>query len=915
MELKYADGIDEVLQNAFQKYETVKDLITKADYKTAIELGNYALEVFLEYEKWKDLIELRCVMAKGYTELAQIKISKKYLDETLQIAKEQLKEDDSLIGDIYYQFGYLYGQVLKDSFTALPYFQKAFEIHKEKYEYLHMKTADNINNIGFCYWLKADFDNALKYMEEALGIYKKIEKGRWSKEATTATNNIGVCYIASGDVQRGLLFIKESLAVKLEYLASNHPSIAQSYNNIGSCYNKLNQAGKADGYFQKVLDIRLKQYGEIHPMVAMAYSQLGVNFHKRKDYKKCLDYNKKALEIQKKTVGEIHSQTGITLKTIANAYKDIGELETAIEYFKSALNVFLQSVGDKHNLTTRVYKDLATCSIKEKDYVIGFQYIQKALQSLFKNEDIGDDIHQPIPSVKSNSPLKLLKVLNVKGSILLRYFNNQSGEIQYLETAFSTYIAAQRIIRDLQKSYHTAYSKLLFLDDVLNIYEKSIQVALTLGREKTTEMAFAFASSEKAKASLLLASLQDNKAKMISNIPEEFLQKEKQLKIDLTYLEKNIQKEESKGEGKNEEVLRKWETDFFNYHQEYLQLLQELETDYPDYYQLKYDTKTVAPNELQEVLQENQVVISYFVGEQKLYIFVVTPDEFEVIDLQKTTDFDVLIKDFIEGLTEYQFVLFNEKGHQLHQLLIAPIQDFIVEAFGFEEEEEEELKQVFVIPHGVLNYLPFEALVEESLSPTANIENNWKDLDYLIKHCKISYHYSATLLYHHLLRKETEEEIPDSFGGFAPIYDGFSPAKPKPENVLDLKDSHILQQATKEMQVWATRSDAIRSDGTWRSLPHSEGEAKGIAKLFKNKGLKAEIFLREKASKGSFTEAAKRFKFLLVAAHGLVNDEKTALSGLVFYPNTVDGGRQTMGIKVACSKAGKIGSFFMKISS
>jgi len=386
-----------------------------------------------------------------------------------------------------------------------------------------------------------------------------------------------------------------------------------------------------------------------------------------------------------------------------------------------------------------------------------------------------------------------------------------------------------------------------------------------------------FTSSEKAKSSLLLASIQDSKAKIISNIPKELLQKEKQLKIDLTYLEKNIQKEESKKNGKNEEGLRKWQNKFFNFHQEYLELLEQLETDYPDYYQLKYDTKTVIPAILQSVLQENQVVVSYFVGEEKLYIFVVTPDEFEVVDFQKPTDFDALVEGFMESLTQHQFEFFTQKGHQLHQLLIAPIQDFIVDPFAIEEEEE--LKQVFVIPHGILAYIPFEALIgNEPLSNFSSLgdsnDKNYSELDYLINHCEISYHYSATLLYRHLITKQTKEEIPNSFAGFAPIYDQVLPSKP----------TTTLEKSTKKIGTWATGSNAIHRDGTWMHLPHSETEAKEIAKLFDNKGFKAETFLRGKATKEGFAAVAKRFKFLLIAAHGLVNDQKTALSGLVFYP-------------------------------
>jgi len=492
MKSKDVKSRQNALQKALENQKKIEDLIAKADYQTAIKLGTHAIEVFREKEEWNNCIQLRCLIAKSYAELAQIEMAKNHLEETLQLGKKHLKEEDILIGDIYYQFGYLYGQVLKDSFSALPYFHKAFEIHKKKYGYTHTTTANNINNIGFCYWLKGDYENALKYMEEALKVYKTVENHKWSMATATVANNIGACYIEQGDVKRGLLFIKESLAAKLEHLPSNHPSIAQSYNNIGVCYNKLNQGEQSDEYFHKVLKIRLKKYGEVHPMVAVSYTQLGINFHKRKDYKNCLHYNQKALEIQKKTIGENHFQTGVTLKTIADAYRELGEFDHAIEYFNYALNTFLQSLGVKHLLVAHTYRDLSLSHFLKENYLLAFQYIQKALQPLFANEDIGQDIHQPIPQAKSNLPLRLLKVLHIKGKILLEYFNKQPNELQYSQTAIDTYTSAQRIIRELQKSYLTIHSKLLLSDDVMNIYEGSIKAALSIGKENSTQIDLAF---------------------------------------------------------------------------------------------------------------------------------------------------------------------------------------------------------------------------------------------------------------------------------------------------------------------------------------------------------------------------------------------------------------------------------------
>ncbi|MFK7905611.1 MAG: CHAT domain-containing protein [Chitinophagales bacterium] len=809
----------------------------------------------------------------AYCSLGQIERADKYINDTLELGLNHLEKEDVAMGAIFEKLGWFYAMVHYDAFTALPYFEKALNVFKKLNVLLNI--SGNLANLGYCCWLKEDYKKAIKYFKEGLSY------GEETLEANFI-GNIGNCYGRLKDHAREMLFYKRALELRKKKLRDNHPDIAHSYRNIGFCYLDLEQANNAIKPFQKALEILLKNFDEAHREVNLTYQGLGRAFSILGDYPAAIQYHQKASTYQPESVDNNNLLIAANLSSMAFAYEKSNQIDEAIYCYQTAQEHRLNRFGSVHPSVTSNFIALSECYSIKKDYTEAFVYIQKALQSLF-HLPISLDVYAPLPSMVSISDWGLLDVLSAKGKHLLTYYKTESNQQKDLQAAFDTYFNIQLLINRIQKSYRTENSNLLFSNRALVVYSKSIETALNMPNQG----AFAFTSSEKAKAHLLLSSIQDNKAKIVSTIPDDLLQKEKQLKIELTYLEKSIKKEEAKGDKRNEKLLKNWESEFFNYHQKYIQLLQQLEADYPDYYQLKYNTQTATPTELQSVLAENQVVISYFVGEEKLYIFVVTEDEFEVLDLQLPNDFEVLIEDFIVALTQHQFAVFTEKGGQLNQLLIAPIRDFIVDDFGFDEE----LKQVFVIPHGVLSYVPFEALIEaKPLSRSATVDNSlnknsWSGLDYLINHCEISYHYSATLLYRHLIKKKNQEEIPNSFAGFAPIYDTGVPSKSTAANLSASEQTTVLQQSAKEMQTWATRSDAIRSDGTWVSLPHSETEAKGIAQLFEGKGLKSEVFLRNKASKEGFSDAAKRFKFLLVAAHGLVNDEKTALSGLVFYPS------------------------------
>ena len=124
--------------------------------------------------------------------------------------------------------------------------------------------------------------------------------------------------------------------------------------------------------------------------------------------------------------------------------------------------------------------------------------------------------------------------------------------------------------------------------------------------------------------------------------------------------------------------------------------------------------------------------------------------------------------------------------------------------------------------------------------------------------------------------------------GFAPVYQSENTLVANEHEMdknLKAEAEETWKVAANGMRTWATRSEALRSDGSWTPLPHSKVETQKIARLFDQKGYENQTFLHEQATKTAFMEAAEKSRFVLIAAHGVVNDEQPKLSGLVFYPS------------------------------
>lgn len=128
-----------------------------------------------------------------------------------------------------------------------------------------------------------------------------------------------------------------------------------------------------------------------------------------------------------------------------------------------------------------------------------------------------------------------------------------------------------------------------------------------------------------------------------------------------------------------------------------------------------------------------------------LYTFVITTNTYKVHQGELPKDFGDLLEDYLTGIEILDQTLYIETAHHLYKLLLKNVQPN---------------SKLIIIPDGKLLYLPFEALLTESVSPQAN----YVDLPYLVHQCAITYHYSTTLF----CQKHQKTKQPKKFYRFCP---------------------------------------------------------------------------------------------------------------------------------------------------
>ena len=156
-------------------------------------------------------------------------------------------------------------------------------------------------------------------------------------------------------------------------------------------------------------------------------------------------------------------------------------------------------------------------------------------------------------------------------------------------------------------------------------------------------------------------------------------------------------------------------------------MIVKLRKDYPDYASIRYPEPVTAGN---IPLRGNEVLLAYKVNPGKTYLWIIEKDK-------KTSaiEIDVSREELIRRVVEFRGFLENpgsleaydpEKGQALGRLLLGEALSRI-----------DPSKNIIIMPDGVLNILPFEALTAGKTSNT---------VQYLGEKYKISYYPSASVM-------------------------------------------------------------------------------------------------------------------------------------------------------------------------
>ncbi|MEE8113661.1 MAG: CHAT domain-containing tetratricopeptide repeat protein, partial [Nitrososphaerales archaeon] len=467
---------------------------------------------------------------------------------------------------------------------------------------------------------------------------------------------------------------------------------------------------------------------------------------------------------------------------IGQAYHAIGKLELALEQYQTALSL-INEWGIQTHHDTKVYREMGNVFHDLKKYPQALQSIKKALV-LFHRQQRPHHI-----------------------ATLNRTIGDVYSSTARPAEAIPHYQEAVRGIESARSLLQSDYRHYYFANE-LGAYIGIIDALLKVGKPGE-----AFSYNEHARARQFL-DLLGNKVRLSrakSGLAEEEMAMNERIASVKTKMTRGMRQEGLVKELSSVEIA----------YENFLIKVREVDRE-------QTSLMTVAPlslKEVQRLLDPDATLIQYFVTNSTTFVWVVEKGKLQYHGVQvpkeKLARLVNTLRERIASLEDKEKI--REVSAFLYQALIKPVRSHISG------------KQLIIVPHDVLHYLPFQALV----SPEGR---------YLIEDYPVHYLTSASLMKFTTAKRRTA----------------------RGDRVLAIGNPDL--------------------EGAKRELKFAEAEAKEVGKLYQQ----IAVLLRNEATEEAIKSLSSKYDILHFAAHTELSKDDPSASAILLAKDGKEDGRLTV---------------------
>lgn len=690
------------------------------------------LQLFRENDETRNVAIAEGYIGALHWRLGNFELSRLHLETALQLKREigdRLQEGKTLntLGLLEWDLG--------NFDQAIDRFLQASKIGKETGD--RKLEGSALNNLSLVYDELGNYQTSLEQYQQVLKIYSDIDFPRGKSDTL---GNIGGVYLLLGYFSKAADYYQQALEISKEL--ESVPSMCQDHGNLGLSYTGTGKIDLALEHFDRALmfavDAGMRQEQGIW-LRGKANAQI-----KAGRYDLALEYHRSALDIY----AEIDAPVLLleALHDMGQLMLDLGDPASAEQYFERAIKM-ARSIGLSRAITTNLlalgdlqYRHqrseaaaalysqaiersvesgeegphaqgllrVAMVHIEQKHFSIAQQEIDQALAIARKTG---------ASTVEAEALYMLAELTRLSGnplSALVQYqaagtLSAETGDPDLLwqidygralafvktgekEAAVEALLAAVRQIESVRNRLQEKRFRAGYIQDKHQVYIELVRLQLELGR--TTD---AFYTAERLRTwsffeqSGLDETLELSAAKRHAGI---------ELRERVRQLQQNLEAEQDLPASERRQLaIDTFSQELFFAEQNYQAFLDDNRK--PGMIGAAPET-LVQETDMRDKLLANEALIEYVVGTDNITIFVMTQEKLHGLSMPaRQIDLHSRLELLRDLLQERDSDLWKIPAASLSGTVLIPV---------LEKGWLKGVNHLYVVPHGMLNYLPFALL-------------------------------------------------------------------------------------------------------------------------------------------------------------------------------------------------------------
>lgn len=766
-----------------------------------------------------------------------------------------------------------------DQETSLAYYDSVVMMLEKDTSFLAKRTLAIVSSDkGIMHYGLSDYKQAENYWKESLGMLVELPPEKVAKTICEVSMNASVVMQFRGGYFEANEILQRAHEVALEHLPENHNMLSfilqsmargfsfqgyydksieyyryltQAFDQLGDSPNKIltsyevsiiyantSRPKEALKYVNNGLELTESLFGKNDQRIAIGYDLKGDIGWAIGDNEAALENYEKAVSIEQQNGRgkSMYAASGLT--GLGLAYRSMGQYEKSTMYFRQAIKIIRQNGESANYYLSKNQLHMGKNFLATQEPDSAMVYFQKSLVN---------NAYEFDPSVFSDYPGEDAIITNLTGydailgkCLAFELYYDQTSDQTYLKHALHALQLGKVVSQSLKKDSNVLEDKLRIQKNVSSLSIPGTRLHYKAyehyGEPQYLDSMLAY--MELGKSELILRNLQNARTLEDAN-KSHLIERYEELERGISHHKEQLYYAE---ESQDSAQIAIQTRNLFQLRSKQDTLMQSMEQNQDMYLMSRFGNQSNILDEIQAILDEDQLLLNYMVGDTALYIMAISKDDVKVYTESP------------EGLEEQAGSLLDQLAHPKYgKAAVDHFQEAANDLYTKlipKELSLDEYEDLIIIPDKYLYQLPFEVLVTQ----TSDQPEAFDELPYLLMEKQVLYANSSSLLINQSSSKPSSAS--QGILAFAPVFDS-----------LEVESMN---------QVDTTRQG-------FGALAWTQKEVENLSNYYTTNAL-----LGMEATERRLRELKSEYAILHVASHGILNADNPLYSRLLFSPNETD---------------------------